>query len=66
MTEVTVQEAASELSKYVERALHGEDILICAQDCAVRLIPVHHESPGISDEQLAALDDREFNHYHLA
>ena len=67
MIEVKLPDAEKHLAQYVDRALKGEDVVIAWGGKAVRLVPVepataaHHDE--ITNEALASIDDREFNHY---
>ncbi len=66
MIEVSLHEAETHLTEILEKALHGEDVVISrGLGGAVRLVPV--ENPKMEDyrqnEALASADNREFNHY---
>ena len=66
MVEVTVREAEANLAEMVQQALDGELVIIEAdQEHAVRLVPVEHRANAqdFSNELIASMDDREFNHY---
>lgn len=61
--EVDTLQAEHDLSSYVEKALEGEEVIISSGTQAVRLVPIHHESPEFPNEMLAGIDDCELNHY---